>query len=499
MGKLVPLDSLPDDLDDPRRPAPKTSNKTQQQRSTIQGPKRLGGVAGTLLQIGSGALEGAASLPGLPVELASFAKGIPLENSNLENWGAKGWQDFARRNIGEISAPEPTNEVERIARKGGQFVGGGAVAGPSGMVPSLTALLGSEAGRVTDRAGITGGYGEVVGGVVGGAVPGFTKGVTTSGVRKAPTIDEWRAKADAAYKAAEQDGVIVNQSAMQRLANNTKNTLANENYHPKQAPDVAAAWQTIKQSAGDNATLSHLDKVLRGIAGNAAKSVKSSEARLGSILVEQIDDFMEGLTPADLKFGNSAKAVAALKQARSAWSKMRKAELIDDAVDKARADAISSGTGGNLENRIKQRLKAIYFNKKLSRGFSKQEMVLMRKAIDGSGTERFLRWFGRSFSPSTGALQGLGSLGASGLASIMIHPGLALVPAAGMASKALAESLASRNASRLSAAVRGGSAAPATQAQRLKELAAELARRGQLTGQTMAPAIPGSINTRQKQ
>ena len=494
MGKPVPLDMLPDDLDDPRRPVKKAA-KSSDVAASQRGP---GGAAGLALQIGSGAMEGLASLPGAPVEIASYLKGVPLEGSNLEGWGAKGWTDFVRRNVGEISAPEPTNEAERVFRKGGQFLGSGLVGGPSAMVPSLTALAGSEAGRATDGAGLTGGYGEVVGGIAGGLAPGLTKGQLTSGIRKAPEIDELRAKANAAYKAAENEGVIVGQGAMQKLAVDTKNTLAKEAYHPKQAPDVAAAWQVIKEAAGDNATLQHLDKVLRGVAGNAAGSIKPSEARLGSILVDQIDDFMDNLKPTDLKAGNSAKAVAALKEARATWAKMRKAELINDAVDKARLEAAASGTGGNLENRIRQNLKSIYTNKKRSRGFTKEEMSLMRKAIEGGSAENFLRWFGRSFSPSTGALQGLGSLGASGLASVFVNPGFALVPAAGMGAKAIAEGLAGRNASRLSSTVRAGAAAPATSASRVQQLAEELNRRAMLAGQSAAPTVPATVNTRQR-
>jgi hypothetical protein len=160
--------------------------------------------------------------------------------------------------------------------------------------------------------------------------------------------------------------------------------------------------------------------------------------------------------------------------------------------------AAASGTGGNLENRIRQNLKSIYTNKKRSRGFTKEEMTLMRKAIEGGSAENFLRWFGRSFSPSTGALQGLGSLGASGLASVFVNPGFALVPAAGMGAKAIAEGLAGRNAARLSSAVRAGAAAPATSASRVQQLAEELNRRAMLAGQSAAPTVPATVNTRQK-
>lgn len=474
----------------------------------------LGDAGELALQAGSGIMEGVASIPGLPVELASWAKGIPVEGSNLEGWGAQGWTDFVRRNVGEISAPAPQGEAGRIFRKGGQFVGGGLAGGgllggikgaATSFLPSSTALVGSEAGRTADTLApeLTGGYGEAVGAIAGGLAPGVMQGQLTSGIRSAPSIDDLRATADAAYDVADKSGVIVGRNAMQRLANEVENLLANEAYHPKQAPSVSAALGVISKSAKNNATLKHLDKVIRGLTGNAAMSKVPGESRLGSMVIDKIDEFMENLTPQDLAVpaniaSGPAGAVEALKAARSMWHRMRKAQMIDEAVDKARLEASSSGTGGNLENRIKQNLKSILLNPKKIKGFTKPERALIRKAVEGSNPEKFLRWFGRSFSPSTGALQGLGTLGTSGLAAMFIHPGLAMVPAAGMGAKAMAEALATRNASRVSAAARGGPLTTPTTTQRANQILLEMQRRAKLAGQSAAPAIPGSVNTRQR-
>src|SRR3990167_1305420 len=261
---------------------------------------------GPVGQAGLGVLEGASSLPGLPVEagallgnLANYATGKPWrsleEDPNLKDWGAKGWYEFAQRNLGVPQGPAPQGEIERIARKFGNFMGGSAAFGPAGMVPGLAAYGGSEGGRKTDEAGVTGGYGEPAGAVVGGGLAGLAKRPGYEG----PTVDSLRALKDEKYKAAEDAGVIVNRQAMQRLADDIKQTLAREAYHPRQHPNVAAALSEIRKSGGAHATLEHVDKVLRGLSGNAAQSIVPKESRLGSMVIEKIDDFLDNPAPAD--------------------------------------------------------------------------------------------------------------------------------------------------------------------------------------------------------
>jgi hypothetical protein len=59
---------------------------------------------------------------------------------------------------------QPANDEQRIFRKGGAFLAGG---GPAAIPASLMSVATSEAGRGLDKAGVTGGYGEFVGGLLG--------------------------------------------------------------------------------------------------------------------------------------------------------------------------------------------------------------------------------------------------------------------------------------------------------------------------------------------
>jgi hypothetical protein len=153
------------------------------------------------IRFGANVWTGLASVPGLPVELGGLiTNGIEWASGDkkrtvvekdpvLGRWGAKGWVDWANKNFdlpGQYLPPAQTG-LERIADKAGLFAGGGMVAGPAGMIPTAVSLAGSEAGRVLDKAGVTGGYGEIGGALVAplasAVVPGVLKGALQGGAR----------------------------------------------------------------------------------------------------------------------------------------------------------------------------------------------------------------------------------------------------------------------------------------------------------------------------
>lgn len=464
-----------------------------QRKSTIQ--KFAEGAGALGLQAGSGVLEGIASLPGLPVELASWAKGVPLEGSNLEGWGAEGWKDFARRNIGEISAPAPTGEGERMARKLGSFAGGGAVAGAAGMVPSLTGFAGSEVGRLTDQAGLTNGYGEVVGGILGGVAPGLVKGSATAGTTSAPSIEKIKRVAGKLYDRSEKQGVIVAQPKVQQLAQTIKQDLSKFGYTPKLQTRVAAALDELENNvASGNVTLKGLD-VFRRVARAVGNSLDDSEKAISRQMIERVDDFIDNLTPQDLVTGQTSlsKATSSLKLARDLWKRSAKSSLIEDALEAAQLRTGSTWSGGNINNAIRQELRKLLIANKRKNYFSKAEAAMIKKVVEGTATENTLRLIGK-LSP-----EGSGLMTVLGMGGIGTFGGVGAVPfAAGYAAKATADSLAKGNINRLSNSFRTGPQAALSTRQQINQSLLEMQRRAKLAGQSAAPAIPGSVNTRQR-
>ena len=440
------------------------------------------------IRVGANVWEGAAAIPGLPVEIAALAKGIPVEQSNLAGWGAKGWSDFFDRSIpGGLPSrklPQAEGELERGADKAGQFLGSGAVFGPSAMASAGTSFLGSEVGRAADKIApeFTGGYGETVGAVAGGVTPAVWKGQVTAAPRAAPTVKELKDTARAFYDQADNAQVVLNQNPVINVAHRVRSDLGRMAYTPKLQPKIGTLLDELDVTLqGGDVTLQGIDN-LRKMAGNIARDGNPTEMEMAGKVIEHIDDVIDNLKPSDIVAGNADDAVSALKSARDNWRRASKGEMIQDAIDRAIDRAQTGGTGGNVENAIRQNIRAIRDNKKKWRKFTKEEQLAMARVIRGGPAQNFARLVG-TLSPDKGMLALLASLGA-----VSAGPGGWALPLAGLTGRAISEGIQTRNVNRLSDLVRAGRNLPQpSTAQRAAQVAQEVTRRGRIA------ATPGTV------
>lgn len=465
-------------------------------------------MSGDLGQLAFGALEAIPSLPGAPVELASWAKGVPLEGSNLENWGSQGWTKYFENLTGKkLSGPAPENEVGQSLRKLGNFIGSAALAGPTkAMAPALTSAASgyglSEIGRKTDEAGLTGGYGEVLGGIAGGMAPGLISGQLTSGIADAPSIEALRQAKNAAYRASEAEGAIFTPAAMQRLHADVLSKAADFGFDPANEPGIEAAIKRIKDAAESPLpiTLKGLDTI-RKVAGNAGRDfTKPSQQELSRIVKDAIDNVADTVQPHEVLSGDAAKATELLKRARYLNQRMRLAEVIDEAGKAGKNNASVSGVGGNADNAMRQKIRDILKSKKRRAGFSKEEQAMMQQIVDGTKTQNALRWAG-GFSPAKGFLPAvlaghLASNAASGGLTGAYSAPVVLGLAGATAAKMTADAMTKANFARLSARVRAGRATPATKMQLWEAAVNEMKRRAALAGSSTGPALASTANTR---
>lgn len=455
---------------------------------------------------------GTMQLPGVPIELM-FTGGnflrrqmdLPetqLENSIAKDWGAEGWRKFFEGHVGKANIPAPTSEIERIADKTGQFVGGGLPFGPAGLAPSLTGVVGSEIGRVLDKEGISGGYGEPAGAVVGAGATGLVRGQATSGVESAPSIAALRAAKNAAYTASEREGAIFTPAAMQRLYSEAAADATNFGHAAANEPGIAAALKELDNLQNSNVTLKGLDTVRKQVS-NAGKNYQNqAQVALSGRIKDVIDNFLDTLQPGEVLSGNYKRAVDLIKQARSINQRYRLGQQIEEARYQATNQAASSGVGGNIENAMRQKIKAILNNPKRRASFNASERKLMERINHGSWSQNRLRQIG-GFAPSKGFLPaallaqlGLSAAGAGVPAGVTIPAALAYTTVTSGAKK-LGESLTSRNIDRLSAAVRNErNAAPPTPRQRANHLLLEMKRRAALAAQASVPGAIGAANQR---
>lgn len=427
MGAPVPLSDLPDnlvpadDLPDNLRSQPSAQEQTMA-RDVLSTPTPEYR-APVIRQAGQGMFEGVAGTPGLPIDalfgVGNFARrqfGLPetpLATSPLRNWGSEGWARAASDATGATDNGAPQTEAQRLARKAGTFVGASAPFGVRALALAPEAFVGSEVGRAADQAapGITHGYGEFAGGIIGPSIRPAA-GAAVGGVRSvartvgnaspetlAPGLDSLRAQANAGYDALRNSDVIVKPQAVNRLAQDVRGYLANQGYSPKLQPGIGAVLDELDSSiANGNVTYQHLIN-LRRIAQNAGKgNVAGGQGHLAGQIVDRIDSFLERLpdNPQDIVSGSPAEALQTLRQANSAYTRVRKVEALNDAIQRGLDNA--GPHVGNVEGMISTQLKGLLRNQKTARQFTPVEREAIRRIVHGDNLQNVLRYVGK-FSP----------------------------------------------------------------------------------------------------
>lgn len=372
-------------------------------------------------QVTQGATDFATGLPGLPLDIAAGVgnfmrrnfgdgKDVPLSQTPLKDWGSEGWQKFAQRQGVPEFAPAPTTEPQRLARKAGSFIAGGALFGPAAAIPTVESFAGSEAGRFADKVApeLTHGYGEFAGGLIGPGVRPAVRG-TIRGVQSAmsgaspdalaPSNAALKAESAKAFDAIRNSDVIVKPQAVNRLAQSVRDYLANQGYTPKLQTGIGAFLDELDTTIQNGNTTYQGLVNLRRIAQNAGKgNVAGGQGHMAGALVDKIDDFLDDLPnrPHEIVSGSPAEAIATLKQANSAYSRLRKSETLDEAIQRGLDQA--GPHVGNVEGMISTQLKGLLRNQKTARQFSSVEREAIRRIVHGDNIQNVLRFVGK-FSP----------------------------------------------------------------------------------------------------
>lgn len=333
------------------------------------------------------------------------------------------------------------------------MVGRGAAEGAA-----YGAAYGAGAGEGTEGRLGNAAMGAGIGALFGAGAGAIGARQATRDARKSiPTADDLKASAQQAYQAAENAGLVVGQPGISRMVDTVAARIAKEGMHPRLHPRVATALDELQKAKGTPQTLEQLD-LLRRVVRNAGSSSDPSERRLAAIMTDEVDNFLDRLTPNDVVAGRSREGVQALKQARELWSRTRKAEVVEDMFTKAQERA-SQFSGSGYENALRTEARGLLRNGKVMRSFTKEEREAVRRIAKGAPLDNVLRFVGKMAPTgvvSTALSVGLGQA-AGGLAG-----GVAL-PAVGFAARQAATAATVKNATRLDDLVRSGGAFPSVQ------------------------------------
>lgn len=207
---------------------------------------------------------------------------------------------------------------------------------------------------------------------------------------------------DAAYDAVEQSGVKYAPRSLAKLNQTIAMNVAKD-FDPGLHPKVGSVVKNLQSRfASGPLSIKELDQARRFVRSNIFdKTATDEERRLGQMIIDDIDDFVNGATVTDVVGGtNPAAAAASINRARDLNTRLSKVERVENSLWIAKNRADSSGGGGNIDNTTRQEMRRIL---ETSRNLSDEEKRILQAIVSGEKMQNVLRMIGK-LSPSAGAL-----------------------------------------------------------------------------------------------
>lgn len=345
--------------------------------------------------------------------------------------------------VAEVAGAIPTGMMA-----GGQLAGRGATLlgrmGSGALVGAgQGAVYGGGAADDGDRAAGAA-FGGATGFGVGAAIPAAAEGFRALFGRAGavmPEIDQLYQAKNAAYAKVDSAGFRYSPQQYDGLVNDIYRRVgaANIDPNPDGAHKMAINMLNRLNSRSAPMTLGQLDDLRKVIRRDVIDSGSKADAFFGDLMLDAIDDFIDGTGGSSI-----------MEPARKAHQTLRKSELLADSLEKAYLNAASAGSGGNIDNALRQQIKAILTNPSKARSFTKAEKEAMRKIVEGGNMQGLLRLVGK-LSPS-----GNGLMAALGIGATAANPAMAIPIGAGIVAKKAADGMTQGGVKALERAVRTG-------------------------------------------
>lgn len=426
----------------------------------------------------SDAVTGAIGLKGMPQRVASEAISPAAEYLPRQMAAARGGMDMMSQGFGNIGAMEsPLGVAQGVGQVGlGAlgYLGSPITAAYQGITEPATNLVGQPIEKVTEGVIPAEATGAALTALAPGAgltrLPGGRMTPTQrlaqppvrpsaiSAPKQAPVMStqELRGMGNAAFKEAEDAGVVYTPKGVTRLSKDVQDAAADFGFNELNEPAIGGVIKQLEAGSAGNMTLEGLDSIRKALVNTVRNSVKTnpSQAELGRRLIEKIDDFIDSPKAADVLIGDAGAGASAFRRARATWKQMRKSEMVDEALERAAMNSEGAGSGGNIDNATRQQFKAILQDKKKIAPFTAEERALMRNIVRGGGpisskAQYVLRLAGK-LSPQGNGLMLWGSIAGASIGGPMV----AGLPVAGFVAKRAADAMTKANAARLATKVR---------------------------------------------
>jgi hypothetical protein len=379
---------------------------------------------------GRGIVKGAIGLAGLPGDFEAGVKSgldkiLPLP-AGAEPHGlipppptSSQIESGVEKIAGKFDEPQTT--AGKYAQSVGEFIPS-AVIGPGGLATkaatTLAGGIGSEsAGEVAEGTGAEP-YARFAGGLLGGAGAGLASAESKAAQlsRRLPTIDQLKQGGTAAYEAVKNARLKATPESVDRLVSDTKKSLDDDLIVDVSAPRTFKALDKLQAAGGDIAQLMGIRQKLNEIGPQ-----EGTEYAAASHAKQAIDHYIDTLDPKDVVQGDPKFTQALLQEARADWRSYKKADEVEQAQAVAKHRSMSTGSGANEQNALRQEFRKILDSDKRSRGYSPEAKAQMEKIVNGTWLANKARHIGKyapsgPVSASTSILAGLGLGPATGAA-----------------------------------------------------------------------------------
>lgn len=270
-----------------------------------------------------------------------------------------------------------------------------------------------------------------------------------------PDVSMLKQQSKALYKEVDELGYVVPKDDFVNLAIKIREELNAKGLDPTLTPKAEQVLKRIEDSIDKDLKISDID-TLRQIADIPAKAIDNPrEVALGASIKDIVDDFID-LQGKKLRAQGRLDVAEKITNARTLYSRVKKSELLDEAIEKAKVQ--QSG----FENGLRIQFRQLLNNKRKMRGFSESEKEAMRKVVEGGGLENSMRALGKfgvigaGGGPQSTVLAPL--IGGSVATAITGNPvALAAVPVIGQVSRELATKLTANNSRMAQQIVQAGS------------------------------------------
>lgn len=279
------------------------------------------------------------------------------------------------------------------------------------------------------------------------------KAIKRAVVEAAPDIEQLKDASRAVYKEIDDAGITLKEEAFSKLNNDIKAIAKAEGLDADITPKSSSVLKRLESEVGTPKTLTEID-TLRKVAQNAASDLANpADARIGHIIVDKFDTFLDELPASALKKGADKASDVGPKYrvARELWGRAKRSELINEAFEQAKNQA------SGFENGIVVQFRRILNNKKKAKFFKPAEIAAMQKVVRGTTSSNLAKLVGKLGFSEGHATNIIGTSIGIGAGSLLGGaPGAIAVPLIGQVSKKLAQRLTRGNAEFADLIIRAG-------------------------------------------